>query len=32
MTDDPLTGYVRAKVICVFGNGSRILVEDGSGG
>ena len=25
---DPLTGYIRAKVICVFRNGSRILVGD----
>ena len=29
MIDDPLTGYVRAKVICVFRNGTRILVEEG---
>ena len=26
--DDPLTGYIRAKVICIFRNGSRILVCD----
>lgn len=25
---DPLTGYIRAKVICVFRNGNRILVGD----
>jgi 8-oxo-dGTP pyrophosphatase MutT (NUDIX family) len=29
MIDDPLTGYVRAKAICVFRNGTRILVEEG---
>jgi ADP-ribose pyrophosphatase YjhB (NUDIX family) len=28
MTHDPLTGYIRAKVICVFRNGGRILVGD----
>ena len=27
--DDPLTGYIRAKVICVFRNENRILVGDG---
>jgi ADP-ribose pyrophosphatase YjhB (NUDIX family) len=26
--NDPLTGYIRAKVVCVFRNGSRILVGD----
>lgn len=26
MSTDPLTGYLRAKVICVFRNGGRILV------
>jgi ADP-ribose pyrophosphatase YjhB (NUDIX family) len=26
--NDPLTGYIRAKVICVFRNGNRILVGD----
>ena len=28
MTEDPLTGYIRAKVVCVFRNGNRILVGD----
>ena len=28
MTEDPLTGYIRAKVVCVFRNGNRILVVD----
>jgi hypothetical protein len=26
--EDPLTGYLRAKVICVFRNEDRILVGD----
>jgi ADP-ribose pyrophosphatase YjhB (NUDIX family) len=26
MTEDILTGYIRAKVVCVFRNGNRILV------
>ena len=28
MTNDPLTGYIRAKVVCVFRNRGRILVGD----
>lgn len=26
--EDPLTGYIRVKVVCVFRNGNRILVGD----
>jgi ADP-ribose pyrophosphatase YjhB (NUDIX family) len=26
--EDPLTGYIRAKVVCVFRNGNRILAGD----
>jgi ADP-ribose pyrophosphatase YjhB (NUDIX family) len=29
ITNDPLTGYVKAIAICVFRNGDRILVGDG---
>ncbi len=28
MTEDPLTGYIRAIAICIFRNGNRILVGD----
>ena len=28
MSDDPLTGYIRPVAICVFRNGSRILVGE----
>ena len=28
MGEDPITGYIRAKVVCVFRNGNRILVVD----
>ena len=28
MTEDPLTGYIRAIAICVFRNGNHILVGD----